>query len=652
MSILVALLVLLAACGGAPAAPAPTAAPAATAPEATSAPTAAAAETRTITDARGEQVVVPAAPQRVVALTEHDLDSALALGITPVGSVNGRGQTWLPAYLGERITGIESVGALAEPSLEKVAALDPDLILAGNLIPQIEALLPELGQIAPVVKTYSAGEGWKTAFAGTAAALNRTAEAEAFLAAYAERVAAIRATLPADGANEASVVRWMADGPVLMMPSIFSSLVLADLGLSRPAAQAALAGSHGAHSDPVSLEQLELIDGDWIFIGALNAEGSAALEAARANPLFQQLDAVQAGHVAVVDGAVWTSIGGPLAALLVLDDVEAVLAGAPAARAEATGVAADDPAALQVLEETGEYRLVKHGLGEAQVPLQPQRIVTLQDQNMLLPLLELGMGNVVGSVGSTQENGQQIFRRTLDYDTSQVQFVGEYGAPNLEAIAALQPDLILGDQFEITAENYDLYRQIAPTVVIEQFTRPVWAVMDDLALLTGRQAAAAELKARYDARIAEVRAQFADPSSITLSIITPYNATYYFDASAYDTGVVVARDLGFQLPPLHEQAIAQGDYPTYSMELLPQADGDLLFILDYNTEGPSAEYNVENIRGSQLFATLNAVRKGQAFVIDPSRIGGVSYGGLLGMVEAIEETIGGKNLDTAWEPTP
>jgi len=49
-----------------------------------------------------------------------------------------------------------------------------------------------------------------------------------------------------------------------------------------------------------------------------------------------------------------------------------------------------ETAALQVLEETSEYCLIKHSLGETQVPLQPQRVVALQDQNVLLPLFELG----------------------------------------------------------------------------------------------------------------------------------------------------------------------------------------------------------------------------------------------------------------------
>jgi ABC-type Fe3+-hydroxamate transport system substrate-binding protein len=52
--------------------------------------TAATSQPRTIADATGHPMTVPAAPQRVIALTEIDLDAALALGVKPAGMINGR----------------------------------------------------------------------------------------------------------------------------------------------------------------------------------------------------------------------------------------------------------------------------------------------------------------------------------------------------------------------------------------------------------------------------------------------------------------------------------------------------------------------------------------------------------------------------------
>jgi iron complex transport system substrate-binding protein len=654
LSFLLVLLTLLTACGqAAPAAPVPTDAPAAAPMDAPNTAPAATGETRMITHALGASEI-PANPQRIAVVGYNEVEELLALGITPIAKLY---QT--PAHFPPDAEQIPLIGNDAgQPNLEQLLELKPDLIVGPDwaLTEQYDLL----AQIAPtVVVPRGSFAEWQTALRFTADLVGRTAQAEELIAAYNQRVAAVRDAIGAERLAELEVTAFRpytdGSGFLIWVDRSFADVILADVGIKRPEAQRAALPEGEERINDLSLEFIPLLDADAIFF-ALPESGSFAaganegldtwLTSIETSPLWAQLRAVQNEQVFKVDAAVWNE-GSIIGANALLDDLERYLGNEALAAAPAA-----DPLALQVLEETSEYRLIKHSLGETRVPLQPQRIVTLQDQNMLLPLLELGVGEVVGSVGSIGANGAQIFRRTADYDTAGVSFVGEYGTPNLEAIAALNPDLILGDQYEITPEKYDLFSQIAPTVVIEQFTRPVWTVMDDLALLTNRQQQAADLKERYDARVAAVQAKLGDPAAITLSVITPYNATFYFDASAYDNGVTVIRDLGMHIPALHEQAIAQGDYPSYSMELLPQADGDALFLLDYNAEGSSGEYDVENIRRSALFETLNAVRKSQVFVIDPLRMGGVSYGGLLGMLDAIEQHLTGKSLDTSWEPVP
>lgn len=113
-------------------------------------PAASTDDPRTITDARGQEMTIPANPEQVVVLSEQDLDAALALDVSVVGTVNGRDQPTPPLYLGDRVESITSaVGSFTEPSLETVAELDPDLILIGGIFPAIEELLPQLAALAP-----------------------------------------------------------------------------------------------------------------------------------------------------------------------------------------------------------------------------------------------------------------------------------------------------------------------------------------------------------------------------------------------------------------------------------------------------------------------------------------------------------------------
>ena len=62
-------------------------------------------------------------------LDTGELDSAITLGVKPVGAVEAVPGMGLPEYLGEKTRGIELVGTIEQPNLEKIAALDPDLFV-------------------------------------------------------------------------------------------------------------------------------------------------------------------------------------------------------------------------------------------------------------------------------------------------------------------------------------------------------------------------------------------------------------------------------------------------------------------------------------------------------------------------------------------
>ncbi|MFQ2171954.1 ABC transporter substrate-binding protein [Aeromonas rivipollensis] len=286
------------------------------------------AGTRQVLDANGQSHTVPDDPQRVVVLSELDLDSALTLGVQPVGTVNGRGQGTLPRYLLDKAgKAIQVVGDLDNPNLEKLIDLEPDLILTGQTKPELLALLQE---IAPTVVTGNWGEPWKTVFNRSANVMNKEAEAKAFLARYDARLAQARSKLAKHQGEQVSIVRWNPKGPSYMHGGTFASSVVTEMGLARPAHQI---GDKSPHSPALSLESLNLLDGDWLVVGTLSASGDAvdAMKQAEQTPAFQQLGAIQGKRFGAVDGSLWTSTGGPQAALRVIEDVEGLLTKADAA---------------------------------------------------------------------------------------------------------------------------------------------------------------------------------------------------------------------------------------------------------------------------------------------------------------------------------
>ncbi|WP_240042051.1 ABC transporter substrate-binding protein, partial [Aeromonas media] len=180
---------------------------------------------------------------------------------------------------------IQVVGDLDNPNLEKLIDLEPDLILTGQTKPELLALLQE---IAPTVVTGNWGEPWKTVFNRSANVMNKEAEAKAFLARYDARLAQARSKLAKHQGEQVSIVRWNPKGPSYMHGGTFASSVVTEMGLARPAHQI---GDKSPHSPALSLESLNLLDGDWLVVGTLSASGDAvdAMKQAEQTPAFQQL---------------------------------------------------------------------------------------------------------------------------------------------------------------------------------------------------------------------------------------------------------------------------------------------------------------------------------------------------------------------------
>lgn len=286
------------------------------------------AGTRQVIDANGQSQVVPDAPKRIVVLSELDLDAALTLGVQPVGTVNGRGQATLPRYLLDKAgKEVAVVGDLDNPNLEKLIDLEPDLILTAQTKPELLTLLNE---IAPTVVTGNWGEPWKVIFQRSALVMNKEVEAKAFLAQYDARLQEARTRLAKHQGEQVSIVRWNPKGPSYMHGSTFASSVVQEMGLARPPHQI---GDKSPHSPALSLESLNLLDGDWLVIGTLSASGDAvdAMKQAEQIPAFQQLSAIKGKRFGAVDGSLWTSTGGPQAALRVIDDMEQLMSKPDAA---------------------------------------------------------------------------------------------------------------------------------------------------------------------------------------------------------------------------------------------------------------------------------------------------------------------------------
>jgi iron complex transport system substrate-binding protein len=264
----------------------------------------------TIEHAMGE-TTIEERPVRVVALDPSYVDATLLLGAELVGYAEYRQDPENPfsPYLGdvsEATADAVNVGTIAEPDLEKILELEPDLIISAKV--RQEALYPQLSKIAPTVFSESTGPTWKENVVLLGTALGEQDEAEAAVAAYEQRAAAVgEAILAADPEASYSLVRFAGEDTARLYSSdSFIGEIMADMGIPRPAGAPDTTESIFV---PLSAEQILQADAGVVLVSTWEpggAEGDASRtqrDQFESNPLWQRIT----GDVVEVDDATFVA---------------------------------------------------------------------------------------------------------------------------------------------------------------------------------------------------------------------------------------------------------------------------------------------------------------------------------------------------------
>ncbi|MEH6377652.1 iron-siderophore ABC transporter substrate-binding protein [Streptomyces sp. KLMMK] len=273
---------------------------------------------RTITHAMGT-TEIKKKPERVVVLDTGELDDVTMLGIAPVGAVSPHMKTegGFPQYLGSKTKDTKDVGPMAEPNIERIISLKPDLILSSKV--RHAKVYDRLKGIAPTVFTETTGAPWKENLKVHAKALGLEKEAETAMSTYEKRAKALGEEIKKkyDGTMPtASVVRFVAGPTRLYQKASFSGIVLSDTGLRRPASQ-----DVNAPMTDVSPEQIDKADADLVFVTVADDPKKTQQSAVQDNPLWKGLGAVKNDKVFQVPDETWMSGIGLQAANRVLEDI-------------------------------------------------------------------------------------------------------------------------------------------------------------------------------------------------------------------------------------------------------------------------------------------------------------------------------------------
>lgn len=242
---------------------------------------------------------------------------------------------------------------------------------------------------------------------------------------------------------------------------------------------------------------------------------------------------------------------------------------------------------------TADGPVIRHAMGSTRVPADPERVVVL-DTDKLDTMVSLGLT----PIGAAQASESQKWPAYLGDSLDATKPVGTLQSPNLEAITALKPDLILGTKFR-QAAFYDKLSKIAPTVFTERvgITWKENFLLDAEAL--GKQSEARKLLADYAAKTQSVKTT----KKVSVVRFMPAEIRMYGPESF--CGIVLG-DAGVPRPQA-ELLTGQSDrrFGKLSPENLAQADGDVLF---YSSYGEAAAKSAASVTAGPLWRRLKAVK--------------------------------------------
>ncbi|OZD58030.1 iron ABC transporter substrate-binding protein [Rhodococcus sp. 06-1460-1B] len=267
--------------------------------------------TRTVETVRGS-IDVPDNPLRVVTLEPVELDTTVALGIVPVGTAVLSETAGVPTYLGTEAAGIATVGTVAEPTIEDIAAAQPDLILGTET--RHAQYYDQLSAIAPTVFIASQSDPWRDSVRFVGRVLGKEAKAEELLTAYDDRCAEIAEKHDTAG-KTAQLIRPRSGELTLYGPSSFAGSTLECAGFTTP--------PRPEWTDEISVdlspELAAQAAADLIVVTADNPSDPAAIPSSITD------NAATLPNPHAVDLSYWITGVGPMGGQTVLDDIDRIL---------------------------------------------------------------------------------------------------------------------------------------------------------------------------------------------------------------------------------------------------------------------------------------------------------------------------------------
>ena len=287
-------------------------------------------------------------------------------------------------------------------------------------------------------------------------------------------------------------------------------------------------------------------------------------------------------------------------------------------------------------------RTVEHAAGTTEVPARPQRAVALFGPT-LAALVAVGV-ELAGSTGNEPSGDHGWDSYIPEDEQNELRFAGIQGQPNIERIASLSPDLMLGvSAYE--DQNYDELSEIAPTVLFDWAGTTRWKEhFDQVVSAAGREDEGRRDLGDYEDRTESIQRRLDDSRQTEVSYISWYTDGFrvYLDNSFAGS---ILKDVGLSRPA---SQVATGDeeaadYVDYSYEEISKVDADVILVAIYDEETRSS---FADFQSNPLWENLDAVRRGNVYQVNERFWGSSNYYGAHMVLDDIERYLVGGGSTT------
>lgn len=279
--------------------------------------TSAAVET-TLADAAGNEVTIPADPQRVIA--SYLEDYLVALDVTPVAQWTV-GNDSDQAYLQDKLADVPRINY--DLPYEDVLSYEPDLLLMDSNSMVEGDKYAQYSKIAPTyVVTNGEDVTWRDRLNDIAKVLHKEDQAKQVETDYDDLVTSTKETYADKIEGKSVAVLWVVNNSAFMVAQTKSSgqLLYQELGFSVPSLVTEISETATADWSAVSLEKLAELDADYLIL--VNSDEGADFFN---DQVWQNLKAVKDGNLWEFGPESSWLYNGPIAYTKMIEDIQSKL---------------------------------------------------------------------------------------------------------------------------------------------------------------------------------------------------------------------------------------------------------------------------------------------------------------------------------------